>query len=133
MDLQPFCPNLRNYANTICDVDLDQAKHRRTGGLSGTNVRNQYYYEAMRVGPHSVVGSNRSAPPYIIAGCEAAFPWGKPGPYEDQKAMPDAHAGAYGTAHGLGGVHLQQIMDLIVANVEVPKDHPSTVADGGGA
>jgi hypothetical protein len=115
---QAFYPNLRTLANSICGVNMEEARTRRPGGLSGTNVRNRYYFELMSTGDHHVRGVNKSAPPYIIAGCEAAFPWGKPGMYNDVTVMPEDHATAYATDHGYHDGDLCKIMDLIVANVD---------------
>ena len=110
---QDHHPNLRVFAGSVTEVDMERAMNRRPGGRSGTNVRNQHYYELMRKSPHYPGTGNASAPRYIIAGCEAAFPWGKPGPHFDESMMPDAHCAAYLASPGLDGAEVQRIMDLI--------------------
>ena len=75
--------------------------------------------DVMRDGPHKASKENRNnrAPPYIIAGTEAAIHWGKAGP---PSMMPGDSAEAYGVPHGLSQADIDAIMDLIVENV--PQD-----------
>ena len=114
---------LRKYANMVTDVNLEVAGTRREGGLSGTNVRNQCYYEVMREvnRQNPADQKNISAPKYFIAGCEAAFPWGKS---EQVRMMTDDHVDAYDTPHALTGDDIDRIMDLILIHVAPsPSEH----------
>jgi hypothetical protein len=114
--LQENIPCLRKFANCVTDVNMMLARERREGCLSGTAVRNQFYYELMRLPPHYRPGSkNHPAPLWVQEGCAAAFPWGKRG-YEDHPNMPDDHEQAYAEPHGLSDADVHQIMDLILAN-----------------
>ena len=107
-----------DYANYVTDIDL-AAAYERKGSRSGTHVRNQFYYELMRSGPHCVRGQNISAPDWVQKGIATAIPWGKPGPYKDRTEMPDDHIAAYGIAHGLSDDDVRSIMDLILVNLDV--------------
>ena len=45
-------PNPKEFDSMITDIDLEQAATRRSGGKSEKNLRNEFYYELMRIGPH---------------------------------------------------------------------------------
>ena len=115
--IQLLKPTLRVYAAFVTDVDLEKAECRRAGVPSGTSIRNQFYYELMRYKPHYPGTGSASAPDYVIAGCEAAFPWTKKGTAYAETAFPDHHRDAYLSAPGVEDADMQQIMDLLLSNV----------------
>ena len=118
--IQVLKPKLRVFGAFVTDVDLEKAECRRTGLPSGTNIRNQVYFELMRCKPHYPGTGSASAPDYVIAGCEAAFPWTKKGTAYAEAAFSDHHRDAYLSAPGVEDTDVQQIMDLLLSNV-VPK------------
>lgn len=118
--IQVLKPKLRVFGAFVTDVDLEKAECRRTGVPSGTSIRNQFYFELMRCKPHYPGTGSASAPDYVIAGCEAAFPWTKKGTAYAETAFSDHHRDAYLSAPGVEDTEVQQIMDLLLSNV-VPK------------
>ena len=70
-------PRLRDFACVIADVNMEDVEKRYADGITGTRIRNQFYYDLMRCKPHYPGTGNVAAPGFVRAGCEAAFPWQK--------------------------------------------------------
>ena len=71
---------MSQFACLLVPTDFEAIRiRRRVERLTGTQVRNQVYYNlATASGVHGA-GNNVPAPDYIIAAVEAAVPWGKGG------------------------------------------------------
>jgi hypothetical protein len=68
----------------------------------------------------ALVSRSRVRADYVIAGCEAAFPWTKKGTAYAETAFSDHHRDTYLSAPGVEDTNVQRIMDLLLSN-EVPK------------
>jgi len=99
--IQVLKPELRVFGAFVADVDLEEAECRRAGVPSVTSIRNQFYFELMRCKSHYPGTGSASAPDYLIAGCEVAFPWTKEGTAYSETAFSDHHRDAYLSAPGV--------------------------------
>ena len=110
-------PRLRDFACVIADVNMEDVEKRYADGITGTRIRNQFYYDLMRCKPHYPGTGNVAAPGFVRAGCEAAFPWQKKGTAYSEMAFTDEHHEAYESSPMPEDDDVQEIMNLLVENV----------------
>jgi len=110
-------PRLRDFAWAIADVNMDGAEKRHPDCLSGTGIRNQFFYEIMRRRPHYPGKVKVAAPDFVRTGCEAAFSWQKKGTGYSEIPFSDEHRDAYETSPMPEDDVVQEIMNLLLNNV----------------
>ena len=111
-------PRLRYFAPKIAEVSIQAAYERYPVGLTGTKIRNRFYFELMRLPPHYPGEGNKPAPGFVQAGCEAAFPWQKKGTAHSEMPFTDEHREAYENSAMPEDVDVQKIMDLLIEFVQ---------------